>query len=238
MAPPPAKRSCSSLRARNSGMPSHNRVYRRIIIRDPGRPINEASSRVAVIKGFIGTISSKYDSIYINDILLTCLGHKSLLNAGILHRNVSIGNIMLTEKEDDSFLIDLDFAIRTIDNQSSGTPSKTGTKIFIAIGALLGDSHSFMYDLESFFWVLFWIYIYYDSLDEKGKVKRKIVPKYEKWNYADTEELAETKTGQISNRNFNTVDENFTEHCKLLVLYIRDLHKVVFPNGSPWSIEH
>jgi hypothetical protein len=27
----------------------------------------------------------------------------------------------------------------------------------MAIGALFGEQYSFMYDLESFFWVLFWI---------------------------------------------------------------------------------
>ena len=52
----------------------------------------------------------------------------------------------------------------------------------MAIGALLGEPHSFMHDLESFFWVLFWICIHYDGLDEKGKVKRRIIPQYEKWN--------------------------------------------------------
>ncbi len=45
-----------------------------------------------------------------------------------------------------------------------------------------------MHDLESFFWVLFWICINYNGLNEKGEVKRRIVPQYEKWNYAGTEE--------------------------------------------------
>ena len=62
------------------------------------------------------------------------------------------------------------------------------------------------------------ICIHYDGLDEKGKVKRKIVPKYEKWNYADTEELTETKTSQISNRIFNTVDENCLQYATLWAL--------------------
>ena len=148
---------------------------------------------MAVINGFLGAISGKYAGICINDVSLICLGHESLLNAGILHRDVSIGNIILTENEDDGFLIDLDLAIKTSDNQASGAPSKTGTKIFMAIGALYGEPHSFMHDLESFFWVLFWICIHHDGLDEKGKVKRRRVPQYEKWNYEDTEELADSK---------------------------------------------
>lgn len=164
--------------------------------------------------------------IRISDISLTCLGHESLLNAGILHCDVSIGNIMLTEKEDDGFLIDLDLAIKTNDDQASGASSKIGIKIFMAIDAVLGDPHTFMHDLESFFWVLFWICMHYDGLDEKGKVKRRIVPKHEKWNYAETEELAETKVG------------HFTEHCKSLIPCLKELHKVVFPGGSKRLIEH
>jgi len=116
--------------------------------------------------------------------------------------------------------------------------SLAGTKIFMAIGALISEQHSFMHDLESFFWVLFWICIHYDGLDEKGKVKRRIVPKYEKWNYADTEELAETKAGQISKGIFDTVDDYFTEHCKPLIPCLKELHKVVFPEGSRWFTEH
>ena len=59
MPPPPSKRSCSSLQSKNTEKPLHNRVHRRVITRDPGRPIHGASSRTAVIKGFIGAISGK-----------------------------------------------------------------------------------------------------------------------------------------------------------------------------------
>ena len=34
------------------------------------------------------------------------------------------------------------------------------------------------------------------------------------------------------------MDKNFTEYCKPLVPCIRELHKVVFPDGSPWPTEH
>ena len=67
------------------------------------------------------------------------LGHESLLNPGILHRDIPIGNIMLTENEDDRFLIDFDLSIKTSDDRASGAPSKTGTKGFIPIGGLLGE---------------------------------------------------------------------------------------------------
>ena len=45
--------------------------------------------------------------------------------------------------------------------EPSGTRAKTGTRAFMAVGALLDDKQrKFMRDLESFSWVLFWIYIY------------------------------------------------------------------------------
>jgi hypothetical protein len=54
-----------------------------------------------------------------------------------------------------TFLIDLDLAIRTQREGPSGARGKTGTRAFMAIGALLGEKHSAMHDYESFFWVLF-----------------------------------------------------------------------------------
>ena len=55
----------------------------------------------------------------------------------------------------------------------------------MAIWALLGEQHSFMHDLESFFWVLFWICIHYD-----GSGEGIVTAQFDKWNQADTEELA------------------------------------------------
>jgi hypothetical protein len=48
-----------------------------------------------------------------------------------------------------------------------------------------------MHDLESFFWVLFWICIHYDGQQER------IVPRFDKWNYLDAEELADSKKGVV-----------------------------------------
>ncbi|KAK0650802.1 hypothetical protein DIS24_g6524 [Lasiodiplodia hormozganensis] len=85
-------------------------------------------------------------------------GYESLLEkAKILYRDISIGNVLLNNIEDDGFLINVDLAIKTDREEAFGAPSKTGTKVFMAIGALYGEDYSFMHDLESFFWLLFWI---------------------------------------------------------------------------------
>lgn len=85
----------------------------------------------------------------------------------------------------------MDLAIKEQRVGASGAKGKTGTRAFMAIGALMGEQHSFMHDLESFFWVLFWICVHYNGLG-----KSKVVAKFDEWNYADTEELAKLKKGR------------------------------------------
>lgn len=82
---------------------------------------------------------------------LTSAKHECFYQADILHRNISIENILLKEDESDGFLIDLNLAMDISRLKASGAPGKTGTKVFMAIGALCGNSHTFIHDLESFF---------------------------------------------------------------------------------------
>lgn len=50
------------------------------------------------------------NTLEVSGVWLIHLGHESLLNTKIIHRDISIGNVMLNEAEDDDFLIDLDLA--------------------------------------------------------------------------------------------------------------------------------
>ncbi len=101
------------------------------------------------------------------------------------------------------------------------------TKIFMAIGALIGEQHSFMHDLKSFFWVLFWICVHWNGLGEKRSESD-----FEDWNYLSTEKLARQKAGQVSKGIFNTVDNKVTTYCKPLVPCVVELHTVYFPEGT------
>jgi hypothetical protein len=158
------------------------------------------------------------------------LGHESLVDAKILHRDISVGNVMLYEGEDDGFLIDLDLAVKIDREEASGAPSKTGTKVFMAIGALYGEDHNFMHDLESFFWVLFWLCIHSTGSGENRRTE------FDSWNFKNMEELAREKAGLVieEDKFSKKVDENFTAYCKLLIPCIQELRKVVFPEGKRW----
>jgi Fungal protein kinase len=162
------------------------------------------------------------------------LGHESLLDASILHRDISIGNVMLNMVEDDGFFIDLDLAIKTDRKNVSRAPSKTRTKVFMAIGALYGEDHSFMHDLESFFWVLFWACVHCT-----GPGGHRRVSKFQSWDFESTETLAKIKKGSVDEEDKFTkeVDENVTTYCAPLIPCIKELRKVVFPEGKRWLRE-
>ena len=156
---------------------------------------------------------------------------------GIIQSDVSIGNLMMNEEEDNpswpSFLIDLDLSIKENRKESSGAPNKTGTKAFMAIGALYGEKHSFMHDLESFFWVLFWICIHYTRPNGGCRV----VPEFETWNYEPTTRLVKLKSGTVDHeRHFlETITEHFTPYYRPLVPWVNRLRRVVFPMDKPWE---
>jgi serine/threonine protein kinase len=152
-----------------------NRVHRQVILRKFGKPIYKIIWCAALLGALEGCIE----------------GHASLHKAGLLHRDISINNLMINEDADNpswpSFLIDLDLAVRNSPGSTaSAATGKTGTRAFMAAEALFGKPRSFMHDLELFFWVLFCIYVHYDGLNENSRV----VLMFERWNYAVTEMLA------------------------------------------------
>ncbi|OAA42148.1 serine/threonine-protein kinase Sgk2 [Metarhizium rileyi] len=217
---PAAKRSCSESLTKASIDPISNRVHRRIVLLDYGEPIYQASSRVALLSAFESCIE----------------GHESLHKAGFLHRDISINNLMINEDKKSSswaaFLIDLDLAIKRRRESASGAKGKTGTRAFMAIGALLGEEHSFMHDLESFFWVLFWICIHYDA---QGK---SIGPtRLDDWNTDNDDKLVASKKGEIADEEdfLKNAEKNFTSHYQPLIPWVNRMRRHVFPNGGRWK---
>lgn len=171
--------------------------------------------------------------------LLTLEGYESLhTKAKFLQGDISTGNLILNDDDENpswpAFLIDLDLAIKEERERPSGARGKTGTRAFMAIGLLLGEKHSFMHDLESFFWVLFWICIHYN-----GPCENRVVPEFDKWNFVAMEELAKLKLGTVAKEGIfiKTVTENFTPYYKPLIPWINRLRRAIFPMDRPWEKE-
>ena len=127
----------------------------------------------------------------------------------------------------------------TLSNEAHQSPKLAGTKGFMAIGALLGEPHSFMHDLESFFWVLFWICSHYNGRNEKGEIKHRKVTRFEKWNYEEIADLVETKTGLLVEEvSFDRAIAEFTPTCQPLIPCVQELRKCIFPDGKRWLCEN
>jgi len=200
-----------------------NRIHRRVIVRDYGLAIYQASSQISLLAGLERCIEG-YESLHIQ--------------GGMLQRDISLNNLIINEDDENpswpAFLIDLDFAIEEKRKTSSGARGRTDTRAFMAIGALLGEKHSFMHDLESFFWVLFWICVHY-----YGPAKDVGATEFEKWNYASMTDLAYLKAGFVSwEKHFlSRIQKNFTPYYQPLIPCVNRLRQAVFPMNGPWEYE-
>jgi hypothetical protein len=91
-----------------------------------------------------------------------------------------------------------------------------------------------MHDLESIFWVLFWICIHYN-----GPNQGRVVPQFNKWNYVNIEELAKLKLGTVAKEAIfiKTITDTFTSYFEPLILWVNRLRKIVFPRDRPHEQE-
>ncbi|KAF2834372.1 hypothetical protein M501DRAFT_902888, partial [Patellaria atrata CBS 101060] len=194
----------------------HNRVHRRVILQDYGQEIYNAKTPTALLSAIKDCIE----------------GYESLYNeASLIHRDISINNLMIHGSTGKGFIIDLDLAIDRDRAAPSGSRGRTGTSAFMAIAVLRNEEHTFIHDLESFFWVLFWICIHYTG---PGKEHARIVQAFEKWNYMDMIELAEVKKGIVSDKSDFTdgLHREFSTYYRSLIPCVDELRDVVFPAGT------
>lgn len=118
--------------------------------------------------------------------------------------------------------------------KASGAPGKTGTKIFMAIGALNGDSHTFIHDLKSFFWVIFWICVHYTGAGKESQD----VGNFKNWNYMSTDNLATFKIGLVSPMHFKEkLSHITTNYCRPMIPFVTKLWEEVFPHGQYYYIK-
>ncbi|KAF6760847.1 hypothetical protein DFP72DRAFT_959514 [Ephemerocybe angulata] len=107
-------------------------------------------------------------------------GHWNLLQAGILHRDVSIDNILFGQDDADpghrGVLIDLEMAVSTGGGPTSSvlTDNPMGTHLYQAVSVLRSGTeerflipvpHDYLDDLESFFWILCHLIYGFDGIN-------------------------------------------------------------------------
>lgn len=209
---PPSKRPRSESSIETNYSTLLNRVHRRVIVCDYGQRIVDASSPMMLLVGLQGHLE----------------GHNSLFfKAGILHRDISINNLMINEDRDNKsqviFMIDMDSAAPKDGQTASGARWKTGTRAFMAIGVLRGEKNTYRHDLESFFWVIFWICIHYNG---KREVKNS---QFQMWNFIDMERLGNEKHGLVLNPHFNDrLAKDCQPYYKSLIPCVNRFREVLF----------
>lgn len=202
-----------------------NRIHTRLLTAK-GRNITDFTSIRELLLAFYGAIT----------------GHLSLYENGILHRDVSINNIMMTFPDQSrpdglmGFLIDLDLAIETSDIHPSGAPHRTGTMEFMAIGVLRGDVQTFRHDLESFFYVFLWVCIHYPIFPEPESKANDRVWKTDLDLWGSTFEIAaRTKWGDMgraaigSGLGLERILEKFEGWAIVLHGLARRIRDILFP---------
>ncbi|KAK7030398.1 hypothetical protein VNI00_014142 [Paramarasmius palmivorus] len=97
----------------------------------------------------------------------------------ILHRDISSGNILISENGEEGFLIDWDFSKEINEAEAPRQPERTGTWQFMSAKLLLrlSNRHTRADDLESFFYVLCWVTLKlgphdYPAKDVSGMISR------------------------------------------------------------------
>lgn len=194
---------------------SVNRVHTRLIT-TKGRPITQFRSNRELLLALRDAIQ----------------GHRSLFRHGILHRDISVNNIMITlgHRSDGfhGFLIDLDLARRMDDTTDTITHHRTGTMEFMAIGALCAEPHTYRHDLESFFYVFVWICIHYLP-DGTGKVVTPTPTILNSWGKFSFPDAAAKKRGDMDPGGFEILVAHFTEKAAELVPLAWAIREVLFP---------
>ncbi|PGH15311.1 hypothetical protein AJ79_02476 [Helicocarpus griseus UAMH5409] len=156
-----------------------------------------------------------------------------------LHRNICIKNLAIVPKrkkrDPRGILINFDSAL----DLQRGLATKgelVGSREFMAIGILTGDSHTYRHDLESLFYVSLWVAICNDREQDDRKSLRW-QPKTSRlcgWCSKDFGTVARNKTTDMKPKGFSAILEEFSWEFKHLKGLAKELRQSLFPmqNGE------
>ncbi|KJZ69638.1 hypothetical protein HIM_10977 [Hirsutella minnesotensis 3608] len=207
----------TSLLAPNNGS-YDNRVFRCLVISPAGRAIHKYERISELLRALHDAIKA----------------HRSLyLKGNILHRDISENNIIITERETTGhtgMLIDLDLA-KELGSGRSGARCRTGTMEFMAIEVLLGISHTYRHDLESFFYVLIWQCVR-RGWEFLKKPMDHSNSKLRAWYTGNYEDIATVKLSHMSkaeDMGFGFILREFPPEFDCVKPLCRELRGILFP---------
>lgn len=189
-----------------------------------------------MVLGPLGRPLDKY--VYEDEVLLAMRdaikAHQMLyFKSGILHRDISSGNIVISNHTDPfsgekrfGTLIDFDHAIEIGNMQPYGPV--VGTPRYLAIGLLRGEAHTYHHDLESFFYVFLW-------RATLGKKKRKECEGKLIYRWEDDRDGGAFKkaTSMASRGHFNAIVQQFQPEFQRYASIAWAWRKTLFfPNSS------
>ena len=206
-----------------------NRIHCCLVVSPAGRPLHAYRSTRELLEALRDAIR----------------GHKSLLEDGkILHRDISENNIIITEAasrgEPIGRLIDLDLA-KELDSVPSGASHRTGTMQFMAIEVLQGKGHTYRHDLESFLYVLAWMFIRYGhekirensaprgSMAKKRRTRPTSSSRLQGWYSGTYVEIGRNKLGDMDKNGFEGIIAEFAPRFERLKQLARELRNILFP---------
>ncbi|RMZ90674.1 hypothetical protein DV736_g2093, partial [Chaetothyriales sp. CBS 134916] len=192
-----------------------NRVFRCLIVSPAGRAIHNYESPLELLEALRDAIKA-HESLY-------CKGN-------ILHRDISENNIIITDPKTDGFkgmLIDLDLA-KELGSGRSSARCRTGTMEFMAIEVLLGISHTYRHDLESFFYVLIW-QCARRGWEFSNKPTDQSRSKLRAWYTGNYEDIANAKRGNMDANGFGFILRELPPKFECVKALCREWRELLFP---------
>ena len=168
--------------------------------------------------------------------------HQSLYTKGrILHRDISPNNIMITDatKPGDfkGMLIDLNMAKET-ESGPSGARHRTGTVQFMAIQVLLKADHTYRHDIESFFYVLLWMYARESWLKQfSGEEMPLLIPLRDR-EVGSFERIARIKKGDVTVNGLEAIVDQFPDVFEVVKPSCMKIRSIVFGDNPYSKVEY
>ncbi|KAJ2715801.1 hypothetical protein H4R19_001000 [Coemansia spiralis] len=162
-------------------------------------------------------VRSVYELIIIFNDVVKAIG--ALHDIGILHRDISLNNVMFVRSPDGrvhGVLLDMDNALSMEHAEFDGMRICTGTRPFMSVNNLEAASvrRSRVDDLESVLYGLIWVGVWGATVEHREKTT-DMLPKVAKWS--DPSEAAEQKRSLMNNaHSLDTITTEFYTAKRLL----------------------